>query len=684
MHRALPILCLGLLSVLALTGCPDDEKNNTNNQPTPDMTKTDMTDDMSGDMPGDMEDMPSDMKEALNIPSGCNPVAYKLDCMLPYPSDFFLVDDATMPSGKRVALPPRAQPTVRSGDPFDPYEIHSADGFSQHMPILMHFPKSVDTSNVIFHTDDPAPTLTAQSSTLLIDADSKALVAHWAEVDKGAQKVEQQVFIVRPHRALKPGTRYIVAFQNLKDTDKNPIEAPDGFRHLRDKISDPALDGISKHYEDNIFPIVTELGIERKNLQIAWDFTTKTKAFNFRDITVIRDEVIKKFEATPPTVKITKTVEDPSEQIALRLEGTITVPLFLENDKPGAKITRDEQGKIKQNGETEVPFTLQVPKSAIPESANFEPARILQYGHGFFGAREEINYGSFMRGFTDERKFIAAAVDWWGMDESDFDGVLGQLSDPAKVFQFTDRLHQAMANQIALTYALKGPIAQLPELQRSNKPLYDVDKLYYYGISQGHIFGGTFVALSPQITRAVFSVGGASYSFMMSRSRNFAPFLFVLNRTFNNRVTLQKFIATSQNAFDPVDPISYTDTLLGGGWTGAPEKRQILMQVGLGDAQVNNLASYLHARSVGLPLLTPSPVDNLYGFTTEAGPVDSALVLASFGIDPLPGIDAINPEQETPAHEGVRHSKALRDQLDAFLQPNGTITHTCDGVCDPE
>ena len=135
--------------------------------------------------------------------------------------------------------------------------------------------------------------------------------------------------------------------------------------------------------------------------------------------------------------------------------------------------------------------------------------------------------------------------------------------DISTTFIFTERLHQAMMNQIALTYALKGPLAQLPALRRFDKPVYDVDQVYYYGISQGHIFGGTFIPLSPQLDRAVFGVGGASYSFMMSRSANFAPFLTLLGIAFNsNPLSTLKFIAMSQHTFDRVDPVIYSQQLL--------------------------------------------------------------------------------------------------------------------------
>ena len=626
-------------------------------------------------------------QQTLDIPVGCNPLAFEADCLLPYPSDVFLVSDATMPSGKRVALTPRALPTTSSGEVVNFYDLHPADGYSPVMPILAYFPEGVSVEGVVFHTDDLDASRQPTSKTLLIDADAKTLVAHWAEVDRSVEDPTQQAFIVRPASRLKEKTRYIVAFQGLKRPDGSPLQAPRGFRELRDKSPlvqrEAALAELAPRYEAEVFGVLQELGIAREGLVLAWDFTTKSDEHAQRNMFKIRQELMARFEQTPPVVALTKTVEAPSAEIALRLEGTIEVPLYMSSDKAGATLLYDEQGLVRAQGVAKVPFTLQVPRQAMPEAQGFSPARIMQYGHGFFGAREEINY-SFMRGFSQEKGFITAAVDWWGMSEDDQPPLLVTLvQDINKTFTFTDRVHQGLANQIALSYALKGPIAQLPELQRFGAPLYDASQLYYYGISQGHIFGSTFVPLSPHIDRAVFSVGGVSYSMMMSRSTNFAPFLLALRRSLRTPLALQKFIAMSQHPFDRVDPVMYTEHLLKSSLPGAPEQRHILMQIGLGDAQVNNLTAYLQARASGIPLMTPSPV-KVWGLPEVQGPTASALVVASFGIDPLPGLYSQTPSGSNEAHEGVRRVDALKRQIDAFLRPDGAIEHLCDGACDPD
>ncbi len=464
----------------------------------------------------------------LSIPQGCNPLASEHDCLLPYPSDFFLVGDASMPSGKRLQLTDAAKPRTRRDEPFDFTTTHPVDGFSHHQPILAYFPQGVRTEDVLFHTGYPERSLRPDSKVVLLEADTGQPVPVWAELDMSTEEPTDQAFIIRPFVRLQNSKRYIVALQDLTALDgSGPVKAPEGFARLRDQRAgtDPVLAPLSQRYEQEVFPALTRFGIERGKLQLAWDFTTSSEAVNTRDLLDLRADLIPKLEAKPPAVTITKVTEQTkaeNENIWLRIEGTLRVPLYLTSADVGASLHRDPSGKVTQNGEAEVPFTLQVPQSANPTLATFEPARILQYGHGFFGLREEINYG-FMRGFSNEQRTVTAAVDWWGMSEPDLLGLIsGGLSKPGAAFDFVDRLHQAMANMIALTYALKGPLTQAPELKRFGKLLYDPAKLSYYGISQGSIFGVTMLSISPNLDRAALSVGGGPYSLMMSRSASYA------------------------------------------------------------------------------------------------------------------------------------------------------------------
>jgi hypothetical protein len=673
------MFALGLLA-----SCGDDSQT-----PTKDMA-TDQGADMAPDQDVDQADATdadqgTDMAVGPQIPAGCNPIAYAHDCLLPYPSDVFLVDDPALPSGKRVAITSAAQLRTRTNDPIDFLQYRAIDGFSHHQPIMTVWPKGVDTTELVGATGDLDLTLMPTSKTVLLDAQTGQAVAHWAEVDENTTNVARQAFIMRPSVRLENGKRYIVALQGLKDKEGAPIPAPDGFRQVRDKqvAGHPVLEPLAAHYEANIFPKLIAHGLKREDIQLAWDFTTGTREHLMKDMLHIRADLIAKLKATPPAVTVTEVempAEDTEPHIAVRIRGTIDVPLYLTQDSPMGRLNRDASGKVTANGVAKVKFLVQLPRSVIPNDASFEPVRLMQYGHGFFGLGEEINY-SFMREFSNEQRYVTASVDWQGMSEDDLMLVISRLTgDVSQALLFTERVHQGMANQIALSYALQSSIAALPEVKRFDKTVYDPSTIFYYGISQGAILGVTFISLSPQIDRAVFSVGGASFSFMMSRSSSFARFLALINVLVNrDPLSIQKFAMLSQHPFDFVDPMTWGVELLHPTLPDAPPSRAILYQVGQGDDQVPPLAAYILSRSIGLPLVTPS-VYEPDRLASVAAPADSGLVIINYGLDPEPGIAPKTVTDSNAVHEGVRRDPQMKAQIDRFLKPAGKIEDTCGGM----
>ncbi|MCA9300151.1 MAG: hypothetical protein KDA28_13855, partial [Phycisphaerales bacterium] len=240
-----------LYGIGILAGCGESEGDvaaDTGSDTTADVDATDTTQDTSGDGEG---------PTTLDIPEGCNPIAFEWDCMLPYPTDFFLVDDASMPSGSRVEIPHADLPITDSGDvPIDFFALHPADGFPAVPVILAVFPEGVDTSNLVFHTDESyAASQTPASPTTLLDADTGAAVMHFAELDtRRTDLPERQALIIRPLERLQDGHRYIVALRHIENRDGAEVATPNGFRQIRDgEAADvPALAGLVEHYEQDI------------------------------------------------------------------------------------------------------------------------------------------------------------------------------------------------------------------------------------------------------------------------------------------------------------------------------------------------------------------------------------------------------------------------------------------------
>jgi hypothetical protein len=603
-------------------------------------------------------------------PEGCNPVAWRQDCMLPYPSDFFLVDDGSLPSGKRVELTEIARPRTSVGDTFDLLRAHPVDGFSRHQPILALFESGVSQSSLTFHTDPPA--VSPSSTTVLLNARDGTPVPHWAELDQFTQDPARQVVVLRPYVRLEARTRYIVAFQNLEDASGRAVRSPDSYRELAQ----------TQRYQTQVLAPLEEFGVDLDAIEIAWDFTTGSDAHVQADLLAMRADAIEFFSEPVRLSDITVT-EIGSELVALRVEGTLEVPLYLESTEPNAAMHRGPDGQVARNGTAEVPFTVQFPQSALPRGAGFTPVRMLQWGHGFFGLREEINYG-FNQRYAQEGPYAMAAVDWWGMSEPDVTAIVSIGTNLDRAFGFVDRLQQAMINQMALTRALQTTLAQMPSMRRFDAPLYDPDAVSFYGISQGHIFGVAAVALNPWLDRAVLGVGGGPYSLMMSRSSNFSQLLTLIDLLLADPVMTQKLIALSQHSWDRVDATTWAPALLRAPLPGSPQ-RHLLTHMGVGDHSVPNLASELLAREIGAPLLGPS-AHVPFGFTPVEGPLPSAFVTVDFGVENLPGVLARLPtlDERNEVHDSLRDLGAIKAQVDAFLRPDGMVNNFCAGACDPE
>ena len=605
--------------------------------------------------------------EPLDIAEGCNPLAAEWSCLLPYPSDWFLVDG-------RVQIPSQALPAGVDIRRFP------ADGYSHQAHIIAHFPAGVDASGLTPAGPDLSHSVADESPTLLIEADTGERVLHVSEVDPRASDPTRRALILRPMERLKNGTRYIVALRNLG------VDPPEGFRRLRDgqAAGDPALEPLAARFEPEVFGPLEAAGLSREELVLAWDFTTESQESVVGDMLRVRELVLAALDAAPPAVTVIEVIADPSPEIGQQIEGTLTVPLYLDQSEAGALLHRDESEQVAANGTAEVPFTVLIPKR-FTSGEIAGPLRLIQYGHGFFGDRGEIE-GSFVRGLANELGVGVMAVDWWGMDASDKSVVADRLfNDPKNTLIFIERIPQGMANQMALTVAAQEAFGTLPEFQADGAYLFDPEQIYFYGISQGHILGGTFFALSPHFQKGVLSVGGAGFSHMMMRSRHFTEFLQLMQVHTGDALEQSIIVAMTATGVDRMDPLTYAPYVFDEPLPGAVSNRQLLVQIGVGDTQVPRISGHLHARALGLSLLRPE-VAPISGLKEADAPLDgSALVEFSFGIPaPRPGVLAMPSEEDNEVHEAVRRTVASRTQIDAFFRPGGLIEQTCDGVCDPE
>lgn len=635
----------------------------------------------------DEGDPPAD--EPLLLPEGCNPLAANVDCLLPYPSDVFLVPDDDLPSGQRLHLPEAALVRNIHDQAVDLTAAHQADGFSVGQQILALFPGGIDDGTLATAHGDPGASLAPDSPTVLLDTVTGERIVHLAELDAHAAEDEEDEedrrgLLIRPLVRLEHERRYVVAIRSLHHRDGTPAATPAGFGRIRDGLApaETVLAPLAERYEQEIFPALEQAGVARGALQLAWDFTTRSEQNATADLLAIRQDVIAQLTGSPPVVTVDSVEDDVSDSIYRRIDATVTVPLYLESNETLARLHRDDNGTVAPNGTVEVPVLICIPRSVAEATPGSPRARLVLFGHGFFGSREELT--AVAGYFGDQVGAVLVATDWQGMSEDDRIALSNTIIDaPNDTMAFTDAVQQAMANTIAVELAARGPLALLPEMQLGGQSVYDTDETYFYGISNGGILGGTFMALTPTIERGALSVGGANYSLMAFRAGPFAAFLLIIQNQFPDPLDQQKVVLHLQSSFDRIDPLSYAPHVLGEPYPDGIAERRLLMQVGIGDIAVPNLSSHLQARALGLRNLEPAP-RAVYGLEGAASPhAGSALVEFDFGIDPLPGLDPVVGTLND-VHDDVRRLDAANEQLDRFFRPDGRIEQICDGVCDPE
>jgi hypothetical protein len=606
-------------------------------------------------------------------PQGCQPLTS--DCMLPYPSDFFRTPDAKL--GQRVALADVAKIHDMHGHLIDPTTFWAADGFSRVPQIVATLDAPVVHDGLVGILDDYTPSTMPQNRTILIEAATGKLIPHYVDVDTRLSKPTRQGIIIYPAVLLAAKTRYIVALQNISGSSGGAVAAPPGFAALRDKKS--AASGVATHYETDIFPVLEHAGIARANLQLAWDFTTASDEHPQEDLMAVRTQTLAWLAQNQIQVTVDSVDENPSSDIWRTVRGTVTGPLFMSDANPGAVLHRDANGQVAQNGTATFPYIAQIPVSVQTATT---PARALAFGHGFFGSRDETVSGKTTH-IANRLGVVMFSIDWWGMSVDDAGKVAQDLTgDPSNVDRFTDRVHQAMANWLTMTAAIRGPLASQMALHRTDgSATYDPATVYFLGISEGHILGSVMCAINPDISRAVLHVGGASWTHMMFRARPFQGFLGVLDSVLPDGLSEYEFTALARSGMDRIDPAIWAEHLQGGTLPGNPPERRVLLQIGLGDDEVINPATFLQARILGIPQMSPNRLAG-WGLEQKMAPIDgSAIAVWDFGID-LSYYNTPEPlGMENGVHEGVRTLDTAIDMMDMHLRPNGMIVNTCGGVC---
>jgi hypothetical protein len=620
---------------------------------------------------------------SLPIEANCNPLGTK-HCMTPWPSSAFEVDDATTATGRRLAIPEGTLPVNFAGVSVDPTAWNAADGFSPAAPMVMSWPGGVSPEGLPPH-DNMDLSLKDDSPTVLLDMTTGQRVAHFAEVDAQAEATpDSQALFIRPAQRLIGGHRYAVAITNrVKAKDGEDLDVPAGFAALRDgRHTDHALLEAMRPRFDDVLDALDTAGFPAEDLVVAWDFTVASDGFLHADMIAARDRAIEALKTHPIKVTITSDAPiDNGAQIRRKITGTLDAPLFLTNGGaavPRTVIARDAEGKPALQGFYQIPFTAIVPACAYTAST---PVGMVIYGHGLMGASDQTASGT-QRTAAAELCMVFVGTDMRGMSEMDVTAVARALNDATYADEVMEVLEQGLVNHITLVQAMRTTMAQtlFVDAAQANKTLVDPTKVYYYGLSQGGIFGTPVMAYEPTITRAVLGVGAANYSMLLERSADWPTYRLILNGSYEDNLDDTLVISLMQMRWDKTEGSGIANSVLEGTPTGVPPK-QILMQIALSDEQVPNLGSYWQARTMGIPVLGPSPVTP-WGLEIKNTPLagGSALVIMDGGAPAAPDTNIPAPKLDPSMHNLTRNQPASRRQMATFFA-TGQIVNECSGAC---
>ncbi len=668
-------------------------------------------------------------------------------CLLPFPNDRYTVPDTATATGRRLALTLASMPSNVAGKPMEPVDQNRGDGFSPGSLITTKVPglesAEAAAANRLVPIDDLERAFDRDQRVLVINARTKERHLIWAEVDANPADPADRTLILRPGTHFTEGERYVVALRDLRGADGGVLPASPGFRVLRDgrRTTNPAVESRRAHFE-SLFVTLAEAGVDRDTLHRAWDFTVASERSLSERLLSIRDDAFRqlgdtdladlKVQGRSPAFtveKVTENPDGPDDPIARRIEGTVTVPCYLNlpGCGSGAKFAypRGSRTGLPQaiaGNTTQARFTCHVPRIGLTGP----PLRPSLYGHGLLGSRGEIGQGQ-LRSFGQDHGMLFCSSDWIGMSCADVDvppdqntvaailadTIAGRapvlpncdlpnigtlLLDLSNFASLTDRVQQGILNFLYIGRALVHPqgFGTHPAFQAQGRSMVDSTRLYYDGNSQGGIIGGALVAVAPDLERGALGVPGMNYSTLLRRSVDFDQYAQILYAAYPDELQRPLVLALMQLLWDRAETAGYAAHLGRDAYPNTPP-HEVLLQVGLGDHQVAQVTAEVMARTAGMSARSPwadpgrdrDKGNGHFGIPAiKAFPfAGSAIVLWDIGpqrtVDgkplgtPPPPDANVPPREGVDPHEAPRREPAARAMKSAFFAPGGRVVDTC-------
>lgn len=707
-RRGSSALIAGLLLVSSLAACSSDDSDDGGPGPEPAPA--------APEAEAASDSVVAELTELIRTEAHCEWLADE-QCLFPFPSSRF-EEEADTETGVRLALTAEAMPVNASGSAVDPAPWSQSDGWGVGTPIMVTIDDLDLAASGYATEEDPARSLTAESTSALVDLTTGERLAHWVERDQrplvdSMSEEDQTTVLIRPVETLPEGHRIGVALGQPVTTTGDEPEPSTAFVTYRDNLT-TSIDEVEERREgfEDLFSELGALGVERGDLWLAWEFGVMSTENLTGELIAMRDRAFEELGDEAPAYEVTEVLTETGDGGSLpdgvgkRIRGTFEVPSFLTGEgEPGTEFVRDDDGLPTITGTYEAEFTCSVTSRQLDGTA---PARPVVYGHGLLGSYREAERGDLG---TADADLMLCATYWVGMSDPDLGYAVSTLGDINGFPSVADRLRQGIVNQLFLARLIGHPdgIASDSELAGPDgDPSVDTTEVFYEGHSQGGIMGFAATAVSNEWSKAVIGVPGVNYSMLIPRSNNWAVYGPVIAGGYPGTVEGLIVLGLLQQLWDRGEGSGYVRHLTGG--LPGTQDHQVIIQVALADHQVANATSDLAARTAGVPVRVPLVAEGRLPWalpphgidTVDAGEeADSLMVywdagtlappLGSLAPDADPSWTAActtDTERESAPcadpHEFPRRTPEAQAQRNEFFA-TGVVVDTCgEGPCATE
>jgi len=648
-------------------GCTDSEATNFDSLAT--------TDDSSCLYPDESGDEPTVISIAHM--DGCdntNP----LHCMLPFPSDAFLVRDSQTETGFRMNYASNSLP----GSHFSPVVeipiINQIDGVSPSSQIMTAFAADPEVSGLAGQYTI-GKSLEPNHPTKLLDRGTGTLIPHWVELDFRSEEDRPTILHIRTIQSLDHNTRYAVLISGLQDSQGAPIKPHSGFAALRDGIATDSSDIEERRAQFNdLFSWAREMtNVETPDLQAAWEFHTASTESIIGPLLSMRNDALARIgpHGLGCAVESSHEVFEDGNRSHWMVTGTFTSPQYTESFYPPALINRTSDRTPIFVENREIPFWLLIPNSAVDSD---EAAPMTIWGHGFLGTGNT----SGLSAWSNENNAAMLGTSFYGWASDDVTSIEFAVLNMQFFQHQAERLEQAMVNQVVMVRTFMGICSDLSEYYHNGTKLIDTSISTYTGYSNGALRGPSIIGLSPDLSRGVLWAGGSAFSQIIERCTQYDRFYWAFSSEFGYPDQMDRAIAMSvlQTLWDSTE----TDTflyLMQDGYKDEVEPFELMTLFSIGDLQISNISSSRMMRTGGIPLLDSSTIVP-YGFdefTVSAGHNGSVGVFFDGGYEHAPEENVYGQEPH-PAHNAIGGLPMARAMAFQFLT-TGIVEDTCQGSC---